>query len=460
MLPPMPAASPVAQDRRPPGPPLRRGLTQQLRYYAAFATNPVGFVEQRFKQYGDIYYAPASDGGLYVLKHPDHLRNVLITHAASYRKTHTAFTKLSTFLGDGLLTSDGTSWTRQRRMVQPAFARNHLAGFADIMVEEADRTLTGWHGGEVRDLGREVMAMTLRSVSRCLFGHDSASETDAVAQAMVTFQAEFASPDFLPSWLPTPHKLRFRQALGTIDRIVFAMIDAQRNDPASDGPKHLLALLASAIDSEGDGTGLAREEVRDQLVTLFLAGHDTTSYALLWTMSLLAGHPEATKLLTGELDSVLAGRLPTLEDLPRLVYTEQVIKEAMRLYPPAFVLGRRAASDTEIGGYSVRAGSEVVAWIFMTHRNPRWFPEPDAFRPERFAPGAEANLPRLSYLPFGAGPRACIGRQFAMIEAQLMLARIYQKFTLELAPGHKLAPKFRITLMPKHGLRARLHARS
>ncbi|HEY0136136.1 MAG TPA: cytochrome P450 [Nannocystis sp.] len=451
-------ASPVAQDRRPPGPPLRRGLAQNLRYYAAFSTDPTGFVEQRFKQYGDIYYAPATDGGLFVLKHPDHLRDLLITHAASYRKTHTALARLRTFLGDGLLTSDGADWTRQRRMVQPAFARTHLAGFARIMVEETDRTLTTWKGGETRDLGSNIMAMTLRSVSRCLFGQDSAGEVDAVARAMLTFQAEFARVDILPPWLPTPQRLRFRRALATIDRIVFAMIDAQRSDTTATSG-HLLALLASAIDSEGDGAGLSREEVRDQLVTLFLAGHDTTSYALLWTMTLLAAHPEATKLLTAELDSVLAGRLPTLEDLPRLTYTEQVIKEAMRLYPPAYVLGRRAASDTEIGGYSVRAGSEVIAWIFMTHRDPRWFPEPEAFRPERFAPGAEANLPRLAYMPFGAGPRACIGRQFAMIEAQLMLARIYQKFTLELAPGHKVEPKFRITLMPKHGLRARLHAR-
>ena len=457
----MPAASLVAQDRRPPGPPLRRGLGDRLRYYAAFATDPAGFVAKRFQQYGDIYYAPATDGGLYVLKHPDHLRDLLITHAGSYRKTHTALRRLTRFLGDGLLTSDGADWTRQRRMVQPAFARNHLAGFAPIMVEESDRTLAQWQAGELRDLGRDVMALTLRSVSRCLFGQDSAGEVNAVASAMMTFQAEFASVDFLPPWMPTPQRIRFRRALATIDRIVFGMIDAQRKaGPATDGPDNLLALLASAIDSEGDGSGLKREEVRDQLVTLFLAGHDTTSYALLWTMTLLAGHPEATKLLTSELDAVLAGRAPTLEDLPRLVYTEQVIKEAMRLYPPAFAVGRRAAADTEIGGYAVPAGSEVIAWIYMTHRDPRWFPEPEAFRPERFAPGAEAALPRLAYLPFGAGPRACIGRQFAMIEAQLMLARIYQKFTLELTPGHKIAAKFRITLMPKHGLRARLHARA
>ena len=221
--------------------------------------------------------------------------------------------------------------------------------------------------------------------------------------------------------------------------------------------RHDLATVIAT--SEIDGQPISELEAMSYYIIAATAGHDTTSYALLWTMTLLAGHPEATKLLTSELDSVLAGRLPTLEDLPRLVYTEQVIKEAMRLYPPAYVLGRRAASDTEIGGYPVRAGSEVIAWIFMTHRDPRWFPEPETFRPERFAPGAEANLPRLAYMPFGAGPRACIGRQFAMIEAQLMLARIYQKFTLELAPGHKVEPRFRITLMPKHGLRARLHAR-
>ncbi len=439
---------------------MRRGAVDQLRFFAAFSRDPAGFVGQRFHQYGDIYYVPSTDGGLYVVKHPDHLRDLLITHAGSYHKTHTALRRLSTFLGDGLLTSDGASWTRQRRMVQPAFARTHLAGFAAIMVEETERTLAGWHGGELRDLGRDIMALTLRSVSRCLFGQDSAGDTDAVARAMLAFQAEFGGVGLLPPWLPTPQRLRFRRALATIDRIVFAMIEAQRAQPTTAVPGHRLALLAAAIDSEGDGARLTREEVRDQLVTLFLAGHDTTSNTLLWAMSLLASHPEVSKTLTAELDVVLAGRPPTLDDIPRLVYTEQVIKEAMRLYPPAYAVGRRAEADTELGGYSVRKGSEVIAWIYMTHRDPRWFPEPDSFRPDRFAPGNEATLPRLAYLPFGAGPRACIGRQFAMMEAQLMLARIYQRFTLELAPGHKVAPKFRITLMPKHGLRVRLHART
>lgn len=457
----MHSASVAPGARLPPGPPPRTGIVENLRYFAGFALDPLGFVGERFARHGDLYYVPQRGGGLYVVRHPEHLREVLVTHAAKYRKTHSAMRRLATFLGDGLLTSDGEVWTRQRRMVQPAFARPHLAGFARIMVEEADVTLATWRDGQVRDLGREIMALTLRSVSRCLFGRDVSGEADAVARAMLTFQAEFSEVDLLPAWVPTRQRVRFRGALATIDRIVFGMIDAQRaSKDAPSGSPNLLQLLASVIDTEGDGTRMTREAVRDQLVTLFLAGHDTTSYALLWTITLLARHPDVTARLVAELDEVLGGRPPGLEDLPRLAVTEQVIKEAMRLYPPAYAVGRKAAEDTEIGGYAVPAGSEVIAWIYMTHHDPRWFPEPEAFRPERFTAEAEAALPRLAYLPFGAGPRACIGRHFAMIEAQLMLARIYQRFVPVLPPGPPVRPKLRITLIPRQRLRARLCARS
>jgi len=273
--------------------------------------------------------------------------------------------------------------------------------------------------------------------------------------------SETRGRDLVGAWLPTPQRIRFRRALATIDRIVFGMIDAQRVRAAPPaGDPNLLQLLASAIDSEGDGSSMTREAVRDQLVTLFLAGHDTTSYALLWTISLLARHPDVTARMIAELDEVLGDRRPGLDDLPRLPLTERVIKEAMRLYPPAYAVGRKAAEDTEIGGHAVPAGSEVIAWIYMAHHDPRWFPEPEIFRPERFTPEAEAALPRLAYLPFGAGPRACVGRHFAMIEAQLLLARIYQRFVPELPPGPPIRPKLRITLMPRQRLRARLRARA
>lgn len=445
------------KQRVPPGPPpRRRGVLRNLKYYAGFMRDPIAFVGDRFARYGDIYFAPGPDGGLFAVKHPDHVREVLMTRASKFGKKHTAFERLSTVLGSGLLTAEGEQWKRHRRMIQPAFHPRRLDGYARVMAEEASRAAGGWRDGETVDVSDAMMELTLRVVCRTLFGHDPGGEKDEVAQAMVGFHSSLGGPqDLFPDWFPVPGRSRTRRASEALDRIVMRMVEARRGEIEAGAERRddLLQWLLEAVDEEGDGGRLGEREVRDELLTLFLAGHETTSHALTWTFYLLSQNPLAERALHEELERVLGGRPAEYGDVSSLPYTEQVVKEAMRLYPPAYMVARRAVEDTEIGGYPVPAGSEVVVWLYMTHRDPRFFPEPTRFRPERFEPDEEAALPKCAYLPFGAGPRACIGRQFALIETVVVLATLAQRVRFRLAPGHRVEPRLRITMFPRHGMK-------
>lgn len=448
-------------DNIPPGPPPRaKGLLPSLRYYLNFMADPFAFIGERFEQYGDIYCARNPDGALFVLRHPDHIREVLLTRADDFSKTHTAFDSLSQVLGDALLTSDGKNWQRQRRMVQPAFTRKRMGDYAATMVDETARTKTRWQRVSEVDMGREMVDLTLRIVCRTLFSYQPDNETDKVAKAMQTFNDAMATPNVLPKWVPSPKRVRVTKAIELLDKIIYDIIEQRRSAPESASqPNDLLQRLVTAIDSEGEGDQLSAKEIRDQLMTLFLAGHETTSHALTWTWYLLANNPRVEQKLHQELDQVLAGRMPEYGDLPSLPYTEQVMKEAMRLYPPAYVLARRARCDTEVGGYTVPAGSELVIWLYMTHHDPRWYPQPEAFKPERFEPDVVAGLPKLAYLPFGGGPRSCIGAEFAMVEARLILAALAQSFQPRLLSGQSVVAKPRITLAPKTRVKMQLKSR-
>lgn len=449
----------AATTATPPGPPRRTGTLDSLRYYYAFFTDSIGTVRERFERYGDLYYAPA-DVGLYVLRHPDHLHEVLNQRAADFDKQHTAFDMLTRFLGHGLLTTDGEVWRRQRRMVNPAFSSKRLAGYAQAMGAEVERALAGWYPGQVRDMSREMMDLTLRVVCRTLFNHEVKGSTDDIAEAMDAFRNFMGRPGVIPDWLPLPGQRATERAIVVLDAIIHEMIRARRagETPAPE-PPDLLQMLVAAVDEEGDGGTLSATEIRDQLVTLFLAGHETTSHALTWTLYLLSQNPQAEAKLHAELDRVLGGRPPTYADLDALPYTRWCFEESMRLYPPAYTLARRAARDTQIGGYAVPAGSEVILWTYMTHHDPRWYPEPESFRPERFSPEEVARRPKLAYLPFGSGARACIGKLFAMVEGQLLLAAMCQRFRFELAPGFEVAMHPRVTLSPKNGMRMSLARR-
>lgn len=419
-----------------------------------FVTDPIGFVGGRFQQYGDVYYAPAGGVGLYVVKHPDQVREVLATRARDWEKKHTAFERLEEWLGTGLLTSDGDQWKRHRRMIQPAFHKGRLEGYAAVMLEEARRTVAGWRDEQVIDLGREMMELTLRVVSRTLFGHDIGADTEVFARSMRTFQSSMLGLD-LPGWLPSPRRRRLQGAIDDLDRVIYRLIDQrQPGQPSGD----LLQRLVDAVDDEGDGGRLTRREVRDELLTLFLAGHETTSIALTWSFYLLGRAPDALGRLDRELDSTDERRL-SYADVGELAWSRQVIEESMRIYPPAYMVARRARTDTSIGRWQVPAGSEVAVWIYMTHHDRRWFPNPSAFRPERFGPEERALLPKMAYLPFGGGPRACIGAQFAMVEAQLLLAAIACRFHLEPLDRRAARVKPRITLTPDRPIRMRVRRR-
>jgi cytochrome P450 len=423
-------------------------------HYRGFMRDPLRFIAERFDSYGDLYYTETPDGGLYVLKHPDHIRDVLLAPATRFRKTHSAFDKLSEVLGDGLVTLDGDDWKRHRRMIQPAFHKSRLADYASVMADEAGNAVDRLSAGSVVDLASEMTALTLRVVTRTLFGHAVGSDSDAVADAMKTFHDSIMALDILPAWMPSPPRRRVRKAVAELDKIIHGFIDRRRDELAAGntGYTDLLQMLVAAVDEEGDGGGLTQKEIRDELVTMFLAGHETTSHALTWTFYLLGTSSEARGLLHAELERELGGRAPTYDDLDRLPYTHQVLKEAMRLFPPAYMVARKAHEDAQIGDWHVPAGSEVVIWIYMTHRDPRWFHHPNSFKPERFAPEAEGKLPKMAYLPFAAGPRACIGKSFAMIEAAMVLATIAQRRDLRLVESEPPVPVPRITLFPKGGL--------
>ncbi|MCG8669440.1 MAG: cytochrome P450 [Pseudomonadales bacterium] len=457
----MTVANTLAIDDLPPGPaPRSKGVIPSLRYYLNFVTDPIAFINERFDQYGDIYCARSDEGALFVLRHPEHIQEVLLKRADDFSKTHTAFDSLTQVLGDALLTSDGDNWKRQRRLVQPAFVRKRMAEYAEMMTAETQQLISRWQPNQEIDMGLEMVDLTLRIVCSTLFSYQVSNETDQVAKAMQIFNGAMATPNVLPDWVPSIGRRKVTQALELLDGIIYDMINERRQTADTDSqPNDLLQRLVTAVDAEGNGDQLSAKEIRDQLMTLFLAGHETTSHALTWCWYLLAKNPDVEVKLHEELDRVLEGRAPTYEDLASLPYTEQVIKETMRLYPPAYVLPRRARCDTEVGGYKVPAGSELVIWLYMTHHDKRWYPNPEQFKPERFTPEAVAELPKLAFMPFGAGPRTCIGAEFAMVEARLILAALAQAYRPQLISQKVVQPKPRITLAPKSSVKMVLRSR-
>jgi cytochrome P450 len=454
---------PSLTPRLPPGPPPRRkDLLGSLAYYWRFSRDPIGFVGDRFAKYGDVYYAPSDGVGLYVIKHPDHLHDVLTANAAKYGKGHSALQRVSEIIGDGMLTTDGETWRRQRKLSQPAFAKSRLAGYTTVMAEEGVRALASWRPDQPRDVAKDMMTLTLRVVSKALFGHDLAdADVLVVDRLMSVFQAGALSANVVPAWLPNPVMARLKRASADLDKLVYGLIADSQRSPRNEGegaddPKAkatLLELLVNAVDEDDPKARLSPREVRDNLLTLLLAGHETTSNALTWTLYALSQNPAIEAALVDEIDRVLGGRPPTYDDLPKLVLTERVLKESMRMYPPVPSMARVATEDTELGGYPVAKGSEIILWVYLTHHDPRFYPDPSVFRPDRFLPENEAKLPKAAYIPFGAGPRACIGKAFAMIEAQLLLALLVQRFHFALVPGQDVRVSPRVTLRPKNGLR-------
>jgi len=386
---------------------------------------------------------------------------VLVTRADAYHKGR-ALERARRLLGQGLLTSEGALHLRQRRLMQPAFHRERIAGYGETMVRYAGRAADRWKAGETIDVHKEMVALTLAIVGKTLFDADVEEEADeigkALTEALELFQRLLMVPygEFLEK-LPIPSTLRFRSVRRRLDATIARLIAERRRNPRD--RKDLLTLLLLAQDTEGDGGGMTDTQLRDEAMTIFLAGHETTANAMAWTWHLLSQNPEAEGRLHGELDRVLEGRAPGVADLPRLRYTEMVLSESMRLFPPAWILGRRAIVDHELGGYRIPAGSIVLLSQWITHRDARYFPDPVRFDPERFTAEAQAARPRFSYFPFGGGPRVCIGEGFAWMEGVLVLATIARRWRFLPVDGIPVTPAAMITLRPKSGLPMRIEAR-
>lgn len=444
---------------RPPGPaPVTFNPLSLLAYSRRMRSGPTERVRERFEQYGDIYCAPFLGRDVFVLRHPDHLQEVLVTQASKFEKPREGITarQLKLLLGQGLLNSNGELWRRQRRLIQPAFRRDRLEEYAELIREHTEQMLDGWRDGATLDASREMMELTLRIVSKALFDHRVTDETDRVATAMRVLRQSFGGLQaMLPSWLPVPSRGRTLSALADMDAIIYELIDAPRDGRGRD----LLSTLSAAFGAEGGQRDEQRRQLRDELVTLFIAGHETTSHALSWTWHLLSTHPEVEHKLHSELAHVLGTRAPRWSDLERLPYAEQVLSESMRLYPPAYVLARVASADAVVGGYPIPRGADVVMWTYLTHHDARWFPDPERFDPERFSPENRRAIPQCAYVPFGAGTRTCIGKQFALMEALLILTRTAQRFSLSAVPGAKVEREMSVTLAPKHGLTLRVVSR-
>jgi cytochrome P450 len=363
-------------------------------------------------------------------------------------------------MGNGLLSSEGDFWLRQRRLIQPAFQRGRLAAFGAVMVGYTQRLLAGWQPGETRDIQAEMMRLTLQIAARTFFGSEVADDAREVGDALhmlhENFIARFNSLMPPPLWLPTPTNWRLKRAVARLDAILYGFIRQRRADGADRGD--LLSLLLHARD-EVDRTQMTDRQLRDEAMTLFLAGHETTALALSWTWALLATHPDAEARLAGEVAEVLAGRTATVEDVPRLRYTEAVALEAMRLYPPGYVIGREAASECEVAGYRVAPGTTVLMSQWVVQRDPRFFDRPAEFCPERWLEPGIKDLPKFAYFPFGGGPRVCIGNTFALLELVLVLATLTQQYRFTLRPGHTVEPWPTFTLHPKNGVPAVLARR-
>lgn len=439
----------------PPGP---RGLAERWRQLRRFRHDPLDLLTRTAAEYGPLATLPLGPVNLVVVTDPDLIEQVLVVQHAKFVKGRGLDTT-HRILGQGLLTSEGDFWRRQRRLAQPAFHKQRIVGYGETMVAFADRHVSAWRDGDVRDLLDELMRLTLAIAAQTLFSADVTADATAVGEALTTalevVNERFGTVIRLPDSWPTPSNRRMRRAAETLDRVVYRLIDERMASGEDNGD--LLSMLLAARDE--DGSGMSRQQLRDEAMTIILAGHETTANALTWTLHLLDNNPAAEAALHAELDTKLGGRLPTVADLPNLPYLEAVVYESMRLYPPAWTVGRQATEPVELGGYRFPAGTDFLLPMWVVHRRADFFPDPLAFRPERWLDGLARRLPTYAYYPFGGGPRLCIGRGFALMEAPLLLAVLCQRFRYRRVPGHPVVPHPSITLRPRFGLKMKLERR-
>jgi cytochrome P450 len=417
---------------------------------------PLAFLQEMARDYGDIAYVHVGPYQSYVINHPNLIREVLVTKGKSFIKWEAQKRVFRKIDGNGLINSEGDFWLRQRRLIQKAFHYRRLGHYADTAVELTRRRLDRWTAGVAINLDREMSELALEIAGETLFGVDLREQAAWLGETAEvlreTFIREFLAPIPLPDWLPLPSKRRMRRAIRDLDAFITGIIRDRRASREDRGD--LLSMLLLAVDEQGDGTGMTDRQARDEAVTLFNAGHDSTSAALAWTCYFIARDPGVQERLRNELEAVLGGRAATFDDLHHLTFADRVVKESLRIYPPTSALfTRQALTEVEIGGYRLGRGSLVAITPYVTQRDPRWFPEPERFDPDRFSPGRVEGIPEYAYIPFGAGPHVCVGNTFAMMEITLVVATLVQRFHLELTPGQEdLVPELKVSLRPRGGV--------
>ena len=412
------------------------------------------------KQCGDIGVFQLGPRTIVMLNTSELIHEALVDHAYDFEKTPNLRIYGQPLLGNGLLTSENEFHKRQRKLVAPAFQYRRIAAYADVMVNYSERIQQEWADGATIDVAREMMRLTLWIVGKTLFDAEVLDEAEdlgkAITVAMHRFSTEMSTIVHIPYAWPVPLNQRVHKAVARLNATVYQMIEERRSSGKDRGD--LLSMLLAARD-EDDRSFMTDKQVRDEAMTLFLAGHETTANALAWTWYLLTQHPAAYARMREEVDRVLRGRLPTFADLPDLPYTLQVLKESMRLYPPAFAFGRVAIRPVTIGGFEIPTGTIILVSQYAIHRRPQYFPDPERFDPGRFTLEAEQRLPRYAYIPFGGGPRICIGNHFALMEGHLVLATLAQRVCFSLVAGQRIEPEPLVTLRPRYGIRMRVQRR-
>lgn len=441
--------------RRPPGDLLTGNL-------AEFRRDPIAFLSRCAREYGDVVFLRFGPTRTIAVSNAELVEEVLVTRHEDFGKQRATIRGLSPMVGNGLFSSDGDFWLRQRRMMQPAFHRQRVASYGAEMVEAAQRMLSRWHDGDERDVHHEMTQLTLAIVAKTLFNADISGEASSigrtVTQALESTNNRMNSliASTIPYAVPTPGNLRLRRAVRRLNDLIYRIIAERR--ASGEDPGDLLSVLLLAHDQD-DGAGMTDRQLRDELMTLLGAGHETTAVALSWAWYLLAQHPNVEKKLHTELEDVLGDRAPNADDFPRLRYTQMIVQETLRLYPPVWVIGREARRETALGGYPVSAGTALLLSSWVVQRDPRYFERPEEFDPDRWADGLVDRLPKYAYFPFGAGQRMCIGAGFATMEATLIIAAVAQRYRFALLPEPPVELKVAITLRPKHGIPMTLHRR-
>lgn len=423
-----------------------------------FAHDVLGFFTRCAREYGPVVRMRLGTREAWMLNDPEDIEYVLVGNQRNFIKHSWFWRHVTAVFGQGLLTNEGDAWLRQRRLIQPAFHRDRIAHYGQTMVAATERMLDDWRPGDVRDIHAEMMALTMKIVAKVLFDaevdRDVADVEKAFEDALAEIAVRFRRPFRIPDWVPVPGNFRYRRAVGRLDALVGRFIREHRARP--DSGTDLLSMLL-AVRTE-DGRPMPERQVRDEAVTLLLAGHETTALTLSWAWALLSGHPDARDRLEQEVADVLGDRPPESADAPRLRWAEAVVMESMRLYPPAYVMGRESVADCEIHGYTAKAGTTFFLVPWVLHRNERWFDEPERFRPERWLDGLADRLPRYAWLPFGGGPRLCIGNRFAMLESVLILVAMARRVRLRLEPDRFPRAFPNITLRPADPVTMRVEA--